>query len=161
MTPEQSRLYTIAIQVAAQIHKNHRDKAGEPYILHCLKVSEMVKTFEERVAAILHDVIEDGDLRPGDLKQMGFPDEIVEIVDIVSRRDGETYESFIDRIIASENVHAMWVKMADLTHNTDRSRLPPFDRQAQIDYDKRMKRYGPAFQKLAEAVQQESKLRGR
>lgn len=114
-------LLSKAIAIAAQAHAGQVDKAGAPYILHPLRVMLLLNDYEERVAAVLHDVIEDTDLIPADLLAAGIPAEIVTALDHLTRRRGETYEDFIVR--AARNPIARRVKMADLSDNMDLRRL--------------------------------------
>ena len=97
------------------------DKAGAPYILHPLRMMLAVTTPEARMAAVLHDVVEDGDVTLEQLRAEGFADVVVEAVDALTKREGEDYEAFIRRVapipIARE------VKLADLRDNSDVSRI--------------------------------------
>ena len=71
-------------------------------------------------AALLHDVVEDGYLSLEDLTSYGISNQIVEIVDIITRRSDETYNDYINRIVSSGNIDAAYVKLADLNTNIDR-----------------------------------------
>ncbi|EPX61510.1 Guanosine-3',5'-bis(Diphosphate) 3'-pyrophosphohydrolase [Cystobacter fuscus DSM 2262] len=75
----------------------------------------------ERIVAILHDVIEDTGLTLDQLAAEGFPGYLLEALDSVTRRDGETYEAFIAR--AAANAIGRRVKYADLRDNADLSRI--------------------------------------
>jgi len=109
-----------AIAIAASAHAGQVDKAGEPYILHPLRVMLSVPP-EARIAAVLHDVLEDSDISSDDLLAEGFSPENLAVLDAVSRRPGESYHSFIVR--CSKNPLARIVKLADLRDNCDMSRL--------------------------------------
>lgn len=106
-----------AIIFATEAHRGQVDRAGNPYILHPLRLMCRMETDTERMIAVLHDVIEDTDYTLDDLRRMGYSDEIVEAVDCLSRRDDETYEQFIQRI--KPNALARRVKLADLLDNMD------------------------------------------
>lgn len=109
-----------AIAIAAEAHDGQTDKAGQPYILHPLRVMGAMKTEPDRVVAVLHDVVEDSrDWQLSDLADFG-PD-IVEALDALTRRDGEDYFHYIERL--SKNPRAVRVKLADLADNLDKSRL--------------------------------------
>lgn len=142
-----------AIALAATAHQNQiNSKNGEPYILHPIRVMRRAKTDEERIVAILHDVLEDCDEWTKErLSTEGFPDEIVEAIVCLSRKDGETYPEFIDRVCT--NRLAMKVKRYDLEDNLDPDRLSQLDEQTQ----KRLKgKYKPArSQILAKLVDSE------
>lgn len=131
-----------AIALAALAHKGQQDKADAPYILHPIRVMLRVSSDEERMAAILHDVVEDSDHTLESLRAMGYPEVVLEAVECVSRRESETYDEFIER--AASNPIARRVKIADLEDNLDLSRIK--DPQAR-DHE-RMERYRKALARL-------------
>lgn len=110
-----------AIALAASAHAGQTDKAGAPYILHVLRVMLRCETNEERMAAVMHDMVEDCGWTLDQLRAEGFPEPVVEGVDAVTRRDGETYEDFVLR--AKLHPIGRRVKLADLADNSDLSRL--------------------------------------
>ena len=111
--------------LAIAMHDKQKDKGGAPYILHPIHVAEQMKTEEETIVALLHDVVEDTSVTLSDLQYLGFSDEVVYAVDAITKRDGEKWKDYIDRV--KENRIARKVKIADLNHNSDLSRLcrPP------------------------------------
>jgi len=110
-----------AIALAANAHEGQVDKAGVPYILHVLRVMLRLETVEERMAGVLHDVVEDCGWTIERLRSEGFPEAVLRGVDAVTKRDGESYESFVER--AKADPIGRRVKMADLQDNSDVSRL--------------------------------------
>lgn len=110
-----------AIILAAQAHRGMVDKAGAPYILHPLRMMLRLETPAERIAAVLHDVVEDTGWTLDDLRAEGFAEEIVTAVDHLTRREGESYMAFIRR--ARQHPIARQVKQRDLEDNLDRRRL--------------------------------------
>jgi (p)ppGpp synthase/HD superfamily hydrolase len=118
-----------AIEIAARAHAGKKDKAGAPYILHPLRVMLKLSSEEEQITAVLHDVIEDSDLRLDDIRREGFSRTIVAAIDSVTMRKGETYNQFIVR--AAANPIGRRVKLADLEDNCDLSRLASPTRQDQ------------------------------
>ena len=110
-----------AIRIAAQAHEGQRDKAGAPYMLHPLRVMMKMATETEQITAVLHDVVEDTDWTMERLQQEGFHGEILAAIDCLTRRDGEEYEKFIERV--KRNPLAVKIKIADLEDNLDASRL--------------------------------------
>src|SRR5690349_12469488 len=86
-----------AIRIAVEAHRGQKDRAGAPYILHPLRMMLRVQTDAERMAAVLHDVVEDTDWTLDALREHGFPDEVVTAVDHLTRREGESYEEFVTR----------------------------------------------------------------
>jgi (p)ppGpp synthase/HD superfamily hydrolase len=111
-----------AIAIAARAHEHQRDKAGAPYILHPLRMMFRMGTEEEKVVAVLHDLLEDAeDWTAGRLRAEGFSDEIVAALECLTKRDGEEYGAFIAR--AAANPLSLKVKLADLEDNMDPTRL--------------------------------------
>ncbi len=135
-----------AIGLAVKAHVGQLDKAGGPYILHPLRVMLAVEGETERTAAVLHDVVEDSDLTLDDLRREGFTEEVVAIVDDLTKREGEEYEAYVAR--AGRNPASRRVKLADLADNLDLSRLPaPTARD-----HARIKRYEQAVSALRASV---------
>lgn len=127
-----------AIAVAATAHEGQVDKAGAPYVLHPLRVMASLEDGPARMAAVLHDVVEDTDWTLERLRAEGFPEEVVEAVDHLTRREGETYMEFCAR--TATHPLARRVKLADLADNLDLSRIPePTDGHRSL-----MKRYEKA-----------------
>ncbi len=111
-----------AVILAARAHAGQTDKAGAPYLLHPLRVMLAVDHPVARIAAVLHDVIEDSDTTLADLRRMGFSREVVSAVDAVTHRAEESYEAFVLR--AATDPLGKLVKRADLLDNLDLSRIP-------------------------------------
>jgi hypothetical protein len=133
---------TRALVLAAQHHAGQKDKGGNPYILHPLRIMLRASTEEERITALLHDIVEDTPLTLDDIKREGFDDKIVEAIDCLTRRQGETYDCFINRI--KGNDLARRVKILDLEDNCDLSRIPN-----PTDVDKRrLEKYQKAISEL-------------
>lgn len=110
-----------AIEIAATAHRHKTDKGGAAYILHPLRVMLRMTGEEEMMAAVLHDVIEDSPWTLGQLEAEGFPPEVRDAVDALTRREGESYADFITR--AAANPMARRIKLADLEDNLDAKRL--------------------------------------
>lgn len=109
-----------AIQLATQAHADQVDKAGEPYILHPLRVMLRLSDELERICGVLHDTVENTYITFEILRQEGFSEEVIEVIDYLTRREEECYEEFIERLLA--NLTACKVKLADLSDNSDPSR---------------------------------------
>lgn len=138
-----------AITMSAAGHTGQTDKAGQPYILHPLRIMLKMSTVEEQIVAVLHDVVEDTDLSIDDLRLAGFNDEICEALDRLTHRPGEDYMAYIDRI--SENRLASKVKLADLDDNLCVDRLPELSAQDLA----RTKKYERARRLLLDRVKSE------
>lgn len=104
-----------AIEIAAEAHEGQKDKAGEPYIAHPMRLMARFLAAggeQDAIIAALHDVVEHSSWTLGDLRQEGFSDEIVSAVDALTRRDGEEYIRFVRR--AARHPLARFVKQADI-----------------------------------------------
>jgi (p)ppGpp synthase/HD superfamily hydrolase len=132
-----------AISIAVKAHENQKDKAGMPYILHPLYIMLKMETESEKIAAVLHDVIEDTGYSLDNLKKEGFSDEIITALDCLTRRNEEDYFQYIERA-ASDSI-AKKVKIADLEHNMDLKRL---DDITDEDISRIVKKYKPAWDRL-------------
>lgn len=110
-----------AIALAAVAHQEQFDKAGAPYILHPLRMMQQMRTEEEKIVAVLHDVVEDTAWTFEQLRTEGFSETILAALDGVTGRAGESYEAFIAR--AQANPIARRVKLADLQDNMDTRRI--------------------------------------
>lgn len=124
-----------AYLIAKSAHKGQLDKGGQDYINHPLAVASFVTTEDEKIVALLHDVVEDTPITLQNLHEQGFSDYIVKAVDCLTKRDGEPLEAYLERV--KSNTLAITVKIADLTHNSDLSRIP---QPTEKDY-KRAERY--------------------
>jgi (p)ppGpp synthase/HD superfamily hydrolase len=112
-----------ALEIAAEAHQGQLDKAGEPYLLHPIRVMLRVEGEAERLVALLHDVVEDSAAWTLErLRAEGFADEVVEAVDRLTKREGEAYEALIERVAGHRL--ARRVKLADLEDNMSLARIP-------------------------------------
>jgi GTP diphosphokinase / guanosine-3',5'-bis(diphosphate) 3'-diphosphatase len=110
-----------AIEIASAAHAGQLDKAGQPYILHPLRVMLRVAGKHERMAAVLHDVVEDTPVTLERLTQEGFPPEVVAAVQALTKNPGESRLAAAAR--AAANPIARTVKLADNAENMDLSRI--------------------------------------
>jgi (p)ppGpp synthase/HD superfamily hydrolase len=110
-----------SVRLAVEAHHGQRDKNGQPYILHPLRVMFRLETDPERIVGVLHDVIEDTEYTPDDLRKLGYSEEILRALDGVTRRKDESYEDFVLR--SKANPISRRVKLADLEDNMDIRRM--------------------------------------
>jgi (p)ppGpp synthase/HD superfamily hydrolase len=110
-----------AISIAALAHRGQKDKVGSPYLLHPLRMMLRMKSEASMMAAVLHDVVEDTDWTLEQLREQGFSDEVLEAVECLTHRNGESYEEFIGRV--QKNQIAQQVKIADLEDNMNIKRI--------------------------------------
>ena len=110
-----------AVSIAARAHKGQKDKADAPYLLHPLRMMLRMNSEAAMMAAVLHDVVEDTDWTLERLREEGFSEEVLEAVDCLTRRDGESYDAFVERV--GTNPIARQVKIADLEDNMNVRRI--------------------------------------
>jgi len=118
-----------AIVFAAERHRGQRDKAGEPYILHPLRVALRVRTDRERLAAVLHDVVEDTGVTLDELRERGLDESVVAAIETLTK----------------QNPIARAVKLADLADNLDPERLAALPGEEQ---QRLRAQYEPARERL-------------
>ncbi|MCX7045899.1 MAG: GTP pyrophosphokinase [Candidatus Sumerlaeota bacterium] len=132
-----------ALMLAARAHTGQKDKAGQPYILHPLRVMIRVKTEEQMIVALLHDVIEDSDFTLKDLLDEKFPAPILKAIKLLTHDKDISYDDYLKRL--RPNPIARAVKLADLEDNMDIRRLDELtDRDVA-----RLRRYQKAWKQLA------------
>ena len=110
-----------ALEIAYKAHFGQLDKGGSPYILHPIRVALHCQTEDEKIVALLHDVVEDTAMTFEDLKAEGFNDKLLEALKCLTKEEGEDYKTFIERV--STNHLATKVKIQDLKDNMDVTRL--------------------------------------
>ncbi|MBE5937675.1 MAG: HD domain-containing protein [Lachnospiraceae bacterium] len=109
-----------AMEIAYNAHHGQKDVNGVPYIFHPMHVAEGMKDELTTCVAILHDVVEDTDVTMEELSEV-FPENVIECLKILTHDDSEDYFEYIKRIAA--NPVAKIVKLGDLAHNMDESRI--------------------------------------
>ena len=130
-----------AIEIASKEFVNKQDKSGTPYILHCLWVMDRVRHLgeEHMIAAVLHDLLEDTDWTVKQLLDEGFEISTVLAIDLLTHKDEDSYEEYIDKI--STHSMAREIKLRDLEHNSKITRLKGL-RKKDID---RIYKYNKAY----------------
>ena len=110
-----------ALKLSFEAHKDQLDKSGMPYVFHPFHLAEQMTDEDTTVVALLHDVVEDTDYTLDDLRVMGFNEKVIEAIGLMTHAEGVPYMEYVAKI--KENPIAKAVKLADLTHNSDSSRL--------------------------------------
>ena len=137
--------YKRALIIVDVMFKDVKDKSGDPYINHLLAVSNNFDIPTEKIVGLLHDLVEDTDTTFEELKEAGFSDKVIEALKLVTKKEGESYPDFIDRIINSNNIIALKVKIKDMENNMDSNRL---DKLPDDLKEKLTKKYEPQYKKL-------------
>lgn len=143
MTPSES--LSKAIAVTSKAFYGKYDKGGTPYILHCLAVMQGVQHlgFEVMAAAVMHDLLEAcAEWTRRDLESEGFSTFVIDTVELLTRKEGEEYMSYVGRLSVYPETRA--IKLADLSHNMNPARLPDLSEKTM----KRMQKYHTAYQFL-------------
>ena len=111
----------LAMKIAYDAHCGQVDKTGVPYIYHPIHIAERMEDEDSTIVALLHDVIEDTELTIEDLRKYGFSNEILESINVITKRKDDDYFNYIERI--KNNKIALKVKVEDLRHNMDLTRI--------------------------------------
>ena len=119
-TADQS-MVDLALSIARQAHEGQLDKAGVDYIEHPIYVASQVKSEKEKAVALLHDVLEDSPVSAEELLIAGLPEEVVTAVKVLTKKPMQDYQAYLETV--KKNSLARVVKLADLKHNSDLSRL--------------------------------------
>ena len=131
-----------AIALASKAFEGYKDKGGKPYIMHCLRVMFSVQHLGEEVMtiAVLHDVIEDTKYTFKDLKELGFNEEVIKVLRLLTHdKEKVSYDDYIKKL--ANNTKARKIKMADLMDNSNFTRLKGVSKR---DFD-RMEKYQRSY----------------
>lgn len=110
-----------AMRVAYEAHMNQFDRGGVPYVFHPYEVAQKMETENEVCVALLHDVVEDTEVTLDDLRSKGFPEEVLQAVAVLTKPVGKDYQEYIK--LVKLNPLATKVKLADIEHNSDETRV--------------------------------------
>lgn len=140
-----------ALELVTKLFKHDTDKGGHPYLLHLLYVYRHVYTQGEKVVALLHDIIEDKNILPEELLNLGFSKKIVNDIQVLTRVKPMEYSDYIDNIVSTGSLEALNVKLADLKNNLDLSRIK---NPTVKDYERIEKRYNPAYTRILNRIEE-------
>lgn len=119
----------IALKLCFAAHKRQKDKSGMPYVFHPFHLAEQMQTEETTIVALLHDVVEDTKYTLKDIAKKGFSEEILTAISLLTHDDDSVkYMDYVRAI--KDNPIARAVKLADLKHNSDLTRLEVVDEKA-------------------------------
>ena len=137
-----TKMTKLALKLCFEAHKEQIDKSGMPYVFHPFHLAEQMRDEDTTVVALLHDVIEDTDYTLDDLRELGFEDRVISAIALMTHDDAVPYMEYVAEI--KKNPIARAVKLADLRHNSDMTRLDtvsPWD-------EKRAEKYAVAIRLL-------------
>lgn len=133
-----------ALKLCFEAHKEQKDKSGMPYVFHPFHLAEQMTDEATTVVALLHDVVEDTDTTFEDLEKQGFDEEIISALKLLTHNDDTPYMDYVKKI--KNNKIATAVKLSDLKHNSDLTRLDVIDEKGL----KRKEKYENAIEFLEE-----------
>ena len=128
-----------ALKLCFEAHKNQVDKSGMPYVFHPFHLAEQMETEDTVITALLHDVVEDTEYTIEDIKEMGFSENVISALQLLTHDPSVLYMDYVRKI--KDNSVAKAVKLKDLAHNSDLTRLDYVDDKAR----KRVKKYQRAI----------------
>lgn len=131
-----------ALKLCFEAHREQVDKTGMPYVFHPFHLAEQMTDETSVICALLHDVVEDTPYTLDDLREMGFPVRVIEVLSLLTHEESVPYMDYVERL--SADPIARQVKLADLRHNSDLSRLDTVDEYAL----KRNEKYQKAMELL-------------
>ena len=140
-----------AIEIAVEAHRGQIDKAGREYILHPMRVMLRGRNDTEMIVGILHDVVEDTPVTLDMLRLEGFSEDVLAAIDCITKHKGESYGTFIDRVLA--NPLATQIKLYDMEDNLNRDRIPYPTPKDEARFQKYEKYHKVILQKLTEYQQ--------
>ena len=133
-----------AEQLAYKYFKDKIDKGGNPYMRHLNFVKNHCMLENSKIVGVLHDILEDTDCSISELREVIVHENLIETIQLLTRKQSEKYSEYIDRIINSKNINAIEVKLHDLENNMDITRLKCIE-QKDID---RIKKYKKAYSRV-------------
>ena len=133
-----------ALAICYEAHKDQLDKSGLPYVVHPFHLAEQMTTEDSTVVALLHDVVEDTDYTLNDLAKLGFSPTVLEALALLTHDPAVDYMDYV--LAIHSNPIAKAVKLADLRHNSDSTRLEVIDEKTL----RRIAKYAQAIALLEE-----------
>ncbi len=134
-----------ALKLCFEAHKNQTDKSGLPYVYHPFHLAEQMPDEKTTIVALLHDVIEDTSYTLQDLRNMGFDEDILAALELMTHDKNVPYIDYVAKL--KDNPIARTVKLADLSHNSDLTRLDEIN-EAVLS---RVEKYKAAIRLLSES----------
>lgn len=135
-----------ALKLCYEAHRDQLDKSGMPYVFHPFHLAEQMTTEEATIVALLHDVVEDTSYTLEDLGKMGFEQTVIDALSLLTHDSAVEYMDYVRAI--QQNPIARTVKLADLRHNSDLTRLEHVDAKAL----ERREKYQKAITLLEESI---------
>lgn len=157
--------YKRSLKLVEYLFRNKKDKEGEPYINHLLRVSNKLSNQNTKIAGLLHDIVEDTKVTFNDLKSLGFNDEIITLVKLVTNDKLtiklnkkawlEDYHNKITKILESNNIEAIKLKYSDMSDNFNQERLNRLDEKTKKHLTNK---YQPEIIRLEEYLKERGEI---
>lgn len=144
-----SDLLDKSLIIVEKLFSNKVDKQGICYLSHLFYVRDNVVSYEEKVVGLMHDTLEDTSINADDLKILGYPDNIINSLIILTKKKGENYSLYVDNVLNSGDEVAIKVKYVDMTHNLNLKRLNALDRDLK---EKLENKYKEPYEKLRKYI---------
>ena len=126
-----------AVALAANAHRDQTDKAGAPYLLHVLRVMMKMPTYEGKMIAVLHDIIEDTEVTIDELRKRGCSEWVIRAVSVLTHTPNQPYQDYIAQIVAfcvaTDDGLVVAIKLADLDDNLNMARLLIHDKSGDLE----------------------------
>lgn len=139
----------IATNIAENYFKDSVDKGGNPYMEHLRYVSSHGRNEAEQIVGMLHDILEDTKLTAEDLIGEGIPKSLVHKIELLSHDKSISYSDYIENLLDSHDIEAIYVKKIDMENNMDLKRIPNVTEK---DIDRVQKKYKPNYEKICRAL---------
>lgn len=143
----------IALKMCFEAHKNQVDKSGMPYVFHPFHLAEQMQDEDTTTVALLHDIVEDTDYTIDDLRSKGFSEKVIEAIELLTHDPVVPYMEYVAQI--KKNPIAKAVKLADLKHNSDMTRLESITAKD----EERAEKYRSAIELLEGETSKATRLR--
>lgn len=134
-----------AVEITTELFKDDLDKGGYPYLMHLFYTYNKAVSTDEKVVALLHDILEKKEVSEEDLKDVGFSKKIIDDIKVLTRVKPIEYKDYIDNLVKNGSKEALNVKLSALMHSMDMKRIK---NPTVKDYERVEKRYTPAYNKI-------------
>ncbi len=146
-------IYKRSKELVELLFKDKKDKSGCPYLHHLEKVSEDFEDERIKAMALMHDTLEDTNLTKEDLENLGYDSSFINVIELLTNTY-KTYDEYIDKLLSSNNIEAIKIKLKDVLHNMDISR---FVSPRPKDYERIRNKYVKSYLKIIDKLEGEMK----
>ena len=119
---QQLPIYERSLSLIKKLFQDQKDKGGNFYINHLIRVSRDLKSEKLKALGLMHDILEDTDIKEEELKKLGYDNEFINTMKLLTNTY-HSYDEYIDSLIKSNNKDALTIKLKDLLDNMDLTRL--------------------------------------